>query len=63
MGEVQHGRDQALRVVARRSYDLFSEIEGAVRKNKGHLLEGRLQDAGAGRISGPSPWNWSARKT
>lgn len=30
------------RVEARRSSDLFSEIEGAVRKHQGHLIEGRL---------------------
>lgn len=40
------------RVTARRSADLFSEIEGAVRKHKGHLVEGRLQDSGGGRLAG-----------
>ncbi len=40
------------KVTARRAADLFSEIEGAVRKYKGHLVEGRLQDAGPGRLTG-----------
>jgi GTP pyrophosphokinase len=40
------------RVTAKRSLDLFSEIEGAVRKYRGHLIEGKLQDSGLGRISG-----------
>jgi guanosine-3',5'-bis(diphosphate) 3'-pyrophosphohydrolase len=30
------------RVTARRTGDLFSEIEGAVRKHKGHLIEGKV---------------------
>jgi GTP pyrophosphokinase len=34
------------RVAARRTYDLFSEIEGAVRKYKGHLVSGRIDDDG-----------------
>jgi guanosine-3',5'-bis(diphosphate) 3'-pyrophosphohydrolase len=40
------------RITARRSTDLFSEIEGAVKKFKGHLIEGRLEDAGKGRFTG-----------
>jgi GTP diphosphokinase / guanosine-3',5'-bis(diphosphate) 3'-diphosphatase len=40
------------RVVARRSSDLFSEIEGAVRKYKGHLVEGKLKEMGPGRLAG-----------
>jgi GTP pyrophosphokinase len=40
------------KVTARRSADLFSEIEGAIRKHKGHLIEGRLQDSGPGRLTG-----------
>ncbi len=40
------------RVEARRSSDLFSEIEGAVRKNQGHLIEGRLEENAASRLTG-----------
>jgi GTP pyrophosphokinase len=40
------------RVEARRSSDLFSEIEGAVRKNQGHLIEGRLEENAANRLTG-----------
>jgi GTP pyrophosphokinase len=43
---------QRFRVVAKRSQDLFSEIEGAIRKHKGHLLEGKLQDSAPGRVNG-----------
>ena len=32
------------RVVARPTNDLFSEIEGAVRKIHGHLIEGRIDE-------------------
>jgi GTP pyrophosphokinase len=35
------------RVTARRSNDLFSEIEGAIRKRGGHLVEGKIEDAGS----------------
>ncbi|MDR1933636.1 MAG: bifunctional (p)ppGpp synthetase/guanosine-3',5'-bis(diphosphate) 3'-pyrophosphohydrolase [Spirochaetales bacterium] len=38
------------RVAARRTYDLFSEIEGAVRKYKGHLVSGRVDDDGPDRL-------------
>jgi GTP pyrophosphokinase len=38
------------RVLARRIYDLFSEIEGAVRKYKGHLVSGRIEDDGPDRL-------------
>jgi GTP pyrophosphokinase len=38
------------RVAARRTYDLFSEIEGAVRKYKGHLVSGRIDDDGPDRL-------------
>ena len=40
------------RVEARRSSDLFSEIEGAVRKHQGHLIEGRLEENAASRLTG-----------
>ncbi len=38
------------RVVARRTSDLFSEIEGAVRKYRGHLIEGRLEENEDGNL-------------
>jgi GTP pyrophosphokinase len=39
-------------VEARLSADLFSEIEGAVRKRAGHLVEGRLEETAANRLTG-----------
>lgn len=38
------------RVVARRTNDLFSEIEGAVRKVHGHLIEGRIEETLNGNL-------------
>jgi len=40
------------RVEARRSANLFSEIEGAVRRRQGHLIEGRLEETSANRLTG-----------
>jgi GTP pyrophosphokinase len=40
------------KVEARFQADLFSEIEGAVRKYQGHLVEGRLEETAANRITG-----------
>ncbi|HCM25069.1 MAG TPA: GTP pyrophosphokinase [Treponema sp.] len=40
------------RVEARRASDLFSEIEGAVRKHQGHLIEGRLEETASNRLTG-----------
>ena len=40
------------KVVAKRGSDLFSEIEGAVRKHKGHLIEGKLEDDHEGHLIG-----------
>jgi guanosine-3',5'-bis(diphosphate) 3'-pyrophosphohydrolase len=40
------------RVTAGHSADIFSEIEGAVRKQRGHLLEGKVEDTGANKLSG-----------
>lgn len=40
------------KVTSRRTTDLFSEIEGAVKKYKGHLIEGRLEETEDGRLSG-----------
>jgi GTP pyrophosphokinase len=40
------------RVEARRTPDLFSEIEAAVRKHQGHLIEGRLEEPATNRLTG-----------
>jgi GTP pyrophosphokinase len=40
------------RVEAKLSANLFSEIEGAVRKRQGHLIEGRLEETSSNRLSG-----------
>ncbi|MFA5571305.1 MAG: RelA/SpoT family protein [Sphaerochaetaceae bacterium] len=40
------------RVVSRLTQDLFAEIEGAIRKYKGHLIEGRLDDGEFERLNG-----------
>jgi GTP pyrophosphokinase len=40
------------KIEARLSADLFSEIEGAVRKHQGHLIEGRLEETTANRLTG-----------
>jgi len=40
------------RLTARRSADLFSEIEAAVRKFRGHLREGKLGERGDGAYEG-----------
>jgi GTP pyrophosphokinase len=40
------------KVEARLSADLFSEIEGAVRKYQGHLIEGRLEETSIDRMTG-----------
>ncbi len=40
------------RVTARKKSDLFSEIEGAVRKYKGHLIEGRVDENERGQLEG-----------
>ncbi len=39
-------------IEARRSASLFSEIEGAVRKHQGHLIEGRLEETKADHLTG-----------
>ena len=41
-----------IRVEAHYSPNLFSEIEGAIRKRQGHLLEGRLEESADNRLSG-----------
>lgn len=40
------------RIEAKRASDLFSEIEGAVRKHQGHLIEGRLEESGTNHLTG-----------
>jgi len=40
------------KIEARYSADLFPEIEGAIRKRQGHLLEGRLEQNATGGLSG-----------
>lgn len=40
------------KVEVRLSTDIFSEIEGAVRKYRGHLIEGRLEETSTGRMTG-----------
>jgi GTP pyrophosphokinase len=40
------------KVESRSSPDLFSEIEGAIRKHQGHLIEGRLDETGANHLTG-----------
>ncbi len=40
------------RVTSRMTSDLFSEIEGAVRKYRGHLIEGKLDEDERGNLSG-----------
>jgi GTP pyrophosphokinase len=40
------------RVVSRITQDLFAEIEGAIRKYSGHLIEGRLDDGEQDRLVG-----------
>jgi GTP pyrophosphokinase len=40
------------KIEARLSADLFSEIEGAVRKYQGHLIQGRLEETASNRLTG-----------
>jgi GTP pyrophosphokinase len=40
------------KIEARLSSDLFSEIEGAIRKHQGHLIEGRLEETAPNRLTG-----------
>ena len=40
------------RIEAKLSANLFSEIEGAIRKRQGHLIEGRLEECASNRLSG-----------
>jgi GTP pyrophosphokinase len=40
------------RIEARKGGNIFAEIEGAVKKFQGHLIEGKLEDAGGSRLTG-----------
>ncbi len=40
------------RITSRMTYDLFSEIEGAIKKYKGHLIEGKLEEDERGKLTG-----------
>lgn len=40
------------KVTARKTSDLFSEIEGAVRKYRGHLIEGKVDENEQGNLAG-----------
>ena len=40
------------RIDAKFSANLFSEIEGAIRKRQGHLIEGRLEETSSNRLTG-----------
>jgi GTP diphosphokinase / guanosine-3',5'-bis(diphosphate) 3'-diphosphatase len=50
------------RLTAKRSPDLFAEIEAAVRKFQGHLREGRLGERGDGTMSGSFTMEVEARE-
>ena len=39
-------------ITARMTSDLFSEIEGAIRKYRGHLIEGKLEENDRGNLTG-----------
>jgi len=40
------------KITAHMTSDLFSEIEGAIRKYKGHLIEGKLEENDQGNLTG-----------
>lgn len=43
---------QRFRIHSRYTYDLFSEIEGAIRKYRGHLISGSLDETERGELEG-----------
>jgi GTP diphosphokinase / guanosine-3',5'-bis(diphosphate) 3'-diphosphatase len=45
-------KTRQFRVTSRLTSDLFSEIEGAVKKYRGHLIEGKLEETENGRLAG-----------
>jgi GTP pyrophosphokinase len=52
--EWENGSDliKRFKIEARLSANLFSEIEGAVRKQQGHLIEGRLEETSPSHLTG-----------
>jgi GTP pyrophosphokinase len=52
--EWENGGDliKRFKIEARLAADLFAEIEGAVRKQQGHLIEGRLEETAANHMTG-----------
>jgi GTP pyrophosphokinase len=40
------------KIESQMSANLFSEIEGAIRKQQGHLIEGRLEETAANHLTG-----------
>ena len=50
-------------VTARLTSNLFSEIEGALKKFGGHLIEGKLEESEQrDRCAGSSPWSWTTAR-
>ncbi|MEW5815921.1 MAG: bifunctional (p)ppGpp synthetase/guanosine-3',5'-bis(diphosphate) 3'-pyrophosphohydrolase [Spirochaetota bacterium] len=49
---VSPGKTGRFKVTARMTSDLFAEIEGAVRKFRGHLIEGKLDEDARGNLTG-----------
>lgn len=45
-------KTRQFRVTSRLTSDLFSEIEGAIKKYRGHLIEGKLEETENGRLAG-----------
>ena len=50
METVSPRETRRFRVVAKRTFDLFSEIESAIRKFQGNLIEGRVEETDDGRL-------------
>lgn len=53
---------RGFKLIAKYSSDLFSEIEGAIRKFKGHLIEGKLEDDHHGHMVGTFTIELEARE-
>ncbi|MCL2374019.1 MAG: HD domain-containing protein [Treponema sp.] len=49
---ISSGLVKRFRIDARETANLFSEIEGAIRRRQGHLIEGRLEEVPAARSGG-----------
>jgi len=51
-------------VTARKTSNLFSEIEGALKKYGGHLIEGKLEESELELLRGFfPPWSWTTART